>query len=378
MRSLSVKKRREKIVKETKAKLKSIGQSKDGDFSGNCENVIGTTQVPLGIAGPISLSLQKTRLENVYLPLATTEGALVASVNRGAKVAQKLNGLKVLVKKVGTTRAPVFKTRNLKQSLDLVNWTEKNFLKIKKQAEKTSSHLKLLKIEPFFLAKSVWLRFFYDTDEAMGMNMVTIATQKAVAMIESKFKVECVSLSGNMCVDKKPAWLNLVSGKGYQAWVEARIKKSMVEKILKTSSKKIAQVVLKKDLYGSALSGSMGFNGHFANIVAAMFLATGQDIAHVVEGSMGVVEAQVEKNGDLYFSVFLPSLMLGTVGGGTGLPTQKEALEIISLKGQPGDAEKLAALVASGVWCGELSLTATLASGSLACAHQQLGRRKND
>jgi len=173
----------------------------------NCENMIGVTQVPLGIAGPVNIRQQATgnrqQVGEYYLPLATTEGALVASVNRGCKATRLSSGIQVKVESKGITRAPVFKVNSLAEADKLIAWVKKNFNQLKQQTETTSQHLKLLAIDPFMVGKNLFLRFSYDTAEAMGMNMATIATQQAVNFIELKLKIKCVSLSANLCVDKK-------------------------------------------------------------------------------------------------------------------------------------------------------------------------------
>ncbi|MBU0619167.1 hydroxymethylglutaryl-CoA reductase (NADPH) [Patescibacteria group bacterium] len=375
MKNLSVSQRSQLVAEKLKIKLENIANfSLDPNqiMGRNCENMIGVTQIPLGIAGPIAVKLPA---REYYLPLATTEGALIASVNRGCKATRLSGGIRVKVELKGVTRAPVFKVNNLAEAEKLITWIKKNFNQLKQQVEATSRYLKLLDIEPFITGKNLFLRFSYDTAEAMGMNMATIATQQAVSLIELKLKVKCVSLSGNFCVDKKASWLNFIQGRGKCVWAEARLKKAVVKQVLKTTPEKIVEVVLRKDFVGSAMSGSLGFNGHFANIVAALFLATGQDMAHVVEGSLGITTAELETNGDLYFSVYLPSLMLGTVGGGTGLATQKEALAILGLgQGKKGEALELAVIVGAAVLAGELSLTAALAAGHLVKAHEKLGR----
>ncbi len=180
----------------------------------NIENLIGATQIPLGIAGPLTLRTTNHQLQTHYIPLATTEGALVASVSRGCKAITLSSGCEVIVEDVGMSRAPVFKTQGIKHSHEVKAWIEKNFKLLKKETEKTSSHLKLLKITSTFVGTNIFVRFSYNTEDAMGMNMVTIATEEAVALIEAKTKAHCISLSGNYEVDKKPSWLNFIKGRG--------------------------------------------------------------------------------------------------------------------------------------------------------------------
>jgi hydroxymethylglutaryl-CoA reductase (NADPH) len=214
----------------------------------------------------------------------------------------------------------------------------------------------------------------FATGEAMGMNMVTIATDRIVTEVTKHFGIRCAAVSGNACVDKKPAWRNFLSGRGMKVQAEVVLNKEIVKAVLKTTPEKIVEVVTRKSWLGSMVSGAMGYNAHFANMVAALYLAMGQDIAHVVEGSLGITTAEVV-NDDLYFSVWLPSVMVGVVGGGTHLPTQHAALSILGLSSAlDGDKKKFAAVVVGTVLCGELSLTAALATEDLAKAHQKLGR----
>jgi len=182
-----------------------------------------------------------------------------------------------------------------------------------------------------------------------------------------------LAVAGNFDIDKKPAWLNFINNRGFPVWAEVVLKKEVVETILKTTPEQFFEVWLAKCMIGSAMSGSLGFNSHYANVIAAMFIATGQDPAHVVEGSMGVTTAKVLTNGDLYVSVYLPALNIGTVGGGTQLATQQEALQILQVAGE-NNVEKFAELIGGAVLAGEISLLASLSEGSLSDAHRELGR----
>lgn len=216
----------------------------------------------------------------------------------------------------------------------------------------------------------VYVRFYYDTDDAMGMNMVTIATDKIVQLIEKECNVQCIAVAGNYDIDKKPAWLNSIAGRGTRGWAEVTMDPATVASILKTTAQKIVEVVRSKCWGGSIMAGSLGFNAHYANIVAAFYAATGQDLAHVVEGSLGVTSARVLENGDLYFAISMPAIMLGTVGGGTKLKTQTEARSLTKAK----TAIELAEVLLGAVLAGELSLIASIAEHSLARAHTSLGR----
>lgn len=369
--------RRRALEKELGIKLSHVGKySLDvGQASTkNCENMIGAVQVPLGIAGPLKIQsgLQK---REVFIPLATTEGALVASVNRGSKAIMQSGGANVISKKVGITRAPVFVVENVFEGEKVTDWIKNNFTEIKKITEETSSHLKLLEIKPWMAGRNLFLRFKFDSQDAMGMNMTTIACTKAADIIERKTKAKLVSISGNMCVDKKSNMLNFIEGRGIQIWADCTLSLEVVEKILKTTPEKFVDVTMRKIYLGSILSGSIGANSHAANVLSAIFTATGQDIAHIAEVSSVVTTAEIVKKG-LYVSVFLPDLVVGTVGGGTSLSTQQEALNILGVAGGNSgrNSQKLAEIIGGAVLAGEISLIASLSINSLACSHQKLGR----
>jgi hydroxymethylglutaryl-CoA reductase (NADPH) len=369
----SAQERRTFVEEETSTPLSEIAKfsfDEKAVVGKNIENLIGAVEIPLGIAGPLTLAGDSKKY---YIPLATTEGALVASISRGCKAILESGGVHVEYHNVGVTRAPVFKTSGIKQNVEVKKWLGENYQKIKELTENTSSHLKLLKIDSNFAGRSLFIRFAFDSEDAMGMNMATIAVEKAVEFIGQETGIECLSLSGNYDVDKKPAWINFINGRGKQVWADVTIKKELVESVLKTTSDRICNLILRKVLTGSAMAGSMGFNAHYANIIAAMFVATGQDLGQIVEGSLGMTAAETLDNGDLYFSIYLPSLMIGTFGGGTALPTQKEALKIMGIK-DTGDTKKFALIIAAAVLAGELSLLASQAEGSLAKAHKKHGR----
>ncbi|MDP2632864.1 MAG: hydroxymethylglutaryl-CoA reductase [Candidatus Curtissbacteria bacterium] len=372
----SAKARRIFLEKELKIELPQISQFNfdEQEVTGrNVENLIGATQVPLAVAGPITIH-SALRTMHSYIPLATTEGALTASISRGCKAISLSGGADILIENVGITRGPVFKTKSITHSKKTKDFIEKNLSKLNTVAQKTSSHLRLTKADTTIIANNLFVRFYFDTKDAMGMNMATFATDEIIKVIEAKTGAKCLSIAGNFDIDKKPAWLNFISGRGKRAWAQVTIKKDILSSILKITPEKLAEVVRVKCQLGSIASGSIGFNAHYANIIAAIFTACGQDIAHTVEGSLGVTTAEVDEKGDLVFSVYLPSLVIGSVGGGTHLPTQKEALSVMGIAGQ-GDVLKFAEVVAATVLAGELSLLASLAQGTLATAHKKLGRK---
>ncbi|RQG98764.1 hydroxymethylglutaryl-CoA reductase (NADPH) [Natrarchaeobius oligotrophus] len=374
--------RRLLVERETGADLETIG---DYAFPAeraepNVENMIGAAQVPLGVVGPVAVSGGAADGEH-YLPLATTEGALLASVNRGLSVIDAAGGADARVTKTGMTRAPVFRVDGVVEAAETVEWVGENVDALAEAAESTTSHGELLGVEPYVVGDAVYLRFAYDTKDAMGMNMATIATGEACSVVERETPASLVALSGNLCSDKKPAAVNAVEGRGRSVTADVVIPGEIVEKRLHTTPEAIAEANTRKNLIGSAKAGSLGFNAHAANVVGAAFLATGQDEAQVVEGANAITTMDVRDSddpSDLYASISLASLEVGTVGGGTKLPTQAEALEILGVRGggdPPGsNADALAEIVAVGALAGELSLLAALASRHLASAHEDLGR----
>lgn len=345
----------------------------------NIENMIGAVQIPLGVAGPLKINGEFAK-GDFYLPLATTEGALVASANRGCSAICISGGANVRIFQDVMTRAPVFKLNDVVQAKAFTDWIKKPeiFAQMKEKAEETTRFGKLLAVEPYVTGNTVYLRFIFDTKDAMGMNMVTIATEAVTHLIQDEFGIIPVSVSGNMCTDKKPASINTILGRGKTVIADTTIPAKIVEEKLKCKPETMAEVNYRKNLLGSARAGALGFNAHSANIVAALFLACGQDAAHVVEGSTAITTIEVTRKGDLYCSVTMPALPVGTVGGGTSLDTQKDCLKLLGVQG-PGEpagsnSKKFAEIVAAGVLAGEISLIAAQAAGHLARAHAELGR----
>ncbi len=345
----------------------------------NIENMIGAIQIPLGVAGPLKIRGGFVN-DELFLPLATTEGALVASVNRGCSVINASEGSNVAIFQDVMTRAPVFKLENLKRTREFFEWVQRPEVvkRMQDKAAETTRFGELLRVDPYVTGKTVFLRFIYDTKDAMGMNMVTIATDAVVSLIADEFGVVPVSISGNMCTDKKPALINSIMGRGKTVVADVLIPANIVRSKLKTTPDIMVDVNYRKNMLGSARAGSLGYNAHAANIIAAMFLSCGQDVAHVVEGSNAITTMELTESGDLHCAVTLPSLQVGTVGGGTSIGPQRECLELLGVAG-PGDvpgsnAKKLAEIIACAVLAGELSLIGAQAAGHLARAHAELGR----
>ncbi len=340
----------------------------------NCENLIGSVVLPVGVAGPLSLKVDDKQIE-AFVPMATTEGALVASVNRGCKAIQLSGGANVFIDKVGITRAPVFRCQDGKSAGLLKQWILENEKKIAQVAESTSSHLKLLSHQSWVRGRHVYMRFAFDSSEAMGMNMATIATQKIAELMVSETNAQLVSISSNACADKKDSGINQVLGRGYWVQAECVLTAEVLGEVLKTQSSKFIATHIQKNLVGSNVALSFSQNGHVANVLAAVYLATGQDPAHVVDGSRAFLTIEAQDDG-VYCALTIPSVLVGTVGGGTYLPAQSQARKFIL-----GDAEltarELAGVVAAAALAGEISLLAALSVGSLARAHETLGRIKS-
>ncbi len=371
--------RRRVVAEQSGADVDAFGEYAfdAADADPNIDNMIGGVQVPVGVAGPVTVdggSLSGSR----YLPMATTEGALVASVNRGCSVIDAAGGATARVTKSGMTRAPVFRVADVAEAEALASWVRDNVPTLRTAAESTTSHGELREVTPYVVGNNVYLRFAFDTKDAMGMNMVTIATREACDVIEAETDASLVALSGNLCSDKKPAAVNAVEGRGRSVAADVEIPREVVEDRLHTTPEAVAEINTRKNHVGSAKAGSLGFNAHVANTVAAMFLATGQDEAQVVEGANAITTAELTPDGGLYVSVSLASLEVGTVGGGTKLPTQAAGLDVLGVRGggdPPGsNGDALAEAIAVGALAGELSLLAALGSRHLASAHADLGR----
>ncbi|MEE2775181.1 MAG: hydroxymethylglutaryl-CoA reductase (NADPH) [Acidobacteriota bacterium] len=343
----------------------------------NCENLIGVAQIPMGIVGPVRVRGEVLD-DEVFVPMATTEGALLASVNRGCSAIRRAGGAVVHVEDVGMTRAPVFRTSGIEQTNHFLDWVGANFERIRKVAEGTSRFLRLVEIRPRSLGTTVFLRFRFETGDAMGMNMATIACDRVVReLIDPETGVECVALSGNYCVDKKPAAVNFLEGRGKRIFAEVLLEGDPLTKTLKSNAPALVELQYRKNLMGSIAAGSMGYNGQAANVLAGIFAATGQDLAHVVEGSMTITGIEPKGEGVL-FSVYMPDVPLAAIGGGTGLETQNEALALMGIEpdaSRPGQAAmRLAEIVGAVVLAGEVSLMSALTSQDLAGAHERLGR----
>eukprot|EP01038_Epipyxis_sp_PR26KG_P007570 gene7570-10313_t len=352
-------------------------------FGANCEIVVGYVPIPVGLVGPITING-----EPIYIPMATTEGCLVASTNRGCKAISVGGGCCTVVLKDAITRAPCIRMPSAMRAAAVKRWINvpENYAIIEEAFNSTTSYGRLESIEATIAGRNVYLRFSCMSGDAMGMNMVSKGCLKAIEVLEAEFSdLVLVAISGNMCTDKKPAAINWILGRGKSIVVEAIIPEKIVTSVLKSSVYDMIETNKQKNHIGSAMAGSIGgFNAHAANIVTAVFLATGQDPAQNVESSNCLTIMEYAEDGkSLHVSVTMPSIEVGTVGGGTHLPAQSGCLDICGVRGaskgpnaQPGDnSRKLAQIVGAAVLAGELSLMAALAANHLVRSHMQHNRK---
>jgi hydroxymethylglutaryl-CoA reductase (NADPH) len=374
-RRVDVDARRAWAERITGATLRHAGQfSIDPEqTTGNLENMIGVSQMPLGLAGPLRI-LGEFAAGEFYVPLATTEGALVRSYERGMIALTRSGGVRTRVLADHVHISPLFRLASLPAAVAFVAWIAEHFADIKGEAEATTRHGKLLAIRPHLFGRSVILNFDYSSGDAMGLNMITVATDRACRFIAVRTDVEKWFIESNLSSEKKLSSYNLIHGKGKEVVAEATLPKGLVSRNLHATPADIVEAVSVFRL-GAMKAGIPAPNAHFANGLAALYLACGQDVASVVNASAGFTQMELDKNGDLYASVYLPSLILGTVGGGTAVGTHGECLEMLGCAGA-GKAKRLEVIAAATVLAGVLSITAAIVSSEFAQAHDSRGRTR--
>jgi len=342
-------------------------------YEKNIEHFIGTVKLPVGLAGPLRVNGLFAN-DDYLVPLATTEAALVASYNRGAQLLTASGGASAMLLNEGVTRTPAFAFFGLAEAGQFVAWAVTQYDTFKQLAESTTSHGKLSDINISIEGNHVYLVFEFLTGDASGQNMVTIATNAVFNYImeNSPITPENAYLDGNLSGDKKASSQTLRSVRGKKVTAEAHIPAELVKKYLHTTPEKMMQFT-QMSTVGATLSGTIGINAHYANALAALYIACGQDAACVAESAIGMTRIEVDRNGDLYASVTLPNLMLGTVGGGTGLPSQKACLELMGLHGA-GKSQALAEVCAALCLAGELSIVGAFCAGHFSRAHHKLAR----
>nr|QJB23282.1 3-hydroxy-3-methylglutaryl coenzyme A reductase [Atractylodes lancea] len=348
-----------------------------------CEMPVGYVQIPVGIAGPMLLDAKE-----FYVPMATTEGCLVASTNRGFKAIYASGGATSILLKDGMTRAPVVRFGTARRAADLKFFLEEplNFETLATVFNKSSRFGRLQTIRCAIAGKNLYIRFTCSTGDAMGMNMVSKGVQNVLEYLQGDFPdMDVIGISGNYCSDKKPAAVNWIEGRGKSVVCEAIINEEIVKKVLKTDVGSLVELNMLKNLTGSAMAGALGgFNAHASNIVSAVYLATGQDPAQNVESSHCITMMEAVNDGkDLHVSVTMPSIEVGTVGGGTQLASQSACLNLLGVKGANkesagSNARQLAKVVAAAVLAGELSLMSAIAAGQLVRSHMKYNRSSKD
>src|SRR5690606_7849286 len=344
-------------------------------LNGNIENYIGMTQVPTGVVGPLRI-IGSSAQGDFYVPLATSEGALVASYHRGARACFMAGGITSICLLEGVQRSPVFKFENIADLGLFVAWLLPQVDRLKEIVAQTSRFAKLMDIKIQIEGNHLIVTLEYHTGDAAGQNMVTICTDAICQYIVTQCptKPTLWFIEGNYSGDKKATALSFTNVRGKKVTAEIILSEEIVQKVLKTTPELMAEY-WRSSTVGIIQSGAIGAQGHYANGLAALFLATGQDVACVAEAATGITRMELNKDGSLYASVTLPNLVVGTVGGGTHLPTQRECLEMMDCYGA-GKARKFAEICGGLVLAGELSIAAALSAGHFTQAHQKFGRKK--
>lgn len=358
-----------------------------------CESVIGEVWLPVGIVGPVPLiDNESGSVRNLYVPLATVEGALVASVNRGCKALRRSfehnpSSLCCIISsdRKGITRGPSFRASSIVAAAQfLAALHDPNRFEEWKRVYESSSpggHVKLLEIRGRQIGHYVYVRVRSDTSEAMGMNMISrgcsVLFEYVCNLTEFKENIKLESMSGNFCVDKKPAAINWIQGRGREVIVSARIPREILKEVFGIDDiEALEKLNLNKNIIGSAAAGSIGgFNAHVANVIAAVYLSTGQDVAQVVDASQAMTILEYERSNDeLVATLTMPCIEIGVRGGGTGLPHQQHYLKMIIGDAEEGKdlVDELARCIGLVSLAGELSLLASLQAGTLVSSHFKL------
>lgn len=339
---------------------------------------ISQAPIPMRNVGPIKISGSILN-EKVKVPLATYETPLWPSVGRGARVSTLTEGIKTNIIDERMSRSILLEATDALIAIQAINSIKTRFDEINQVVSQTSRFARLIDIHSQVVANLIYLRLEFSTGDASGHNMVTHASDRIIPWILSNYpNLSYSSISANYCSDKKATAVNGILGRGKYVVSEILIPRELCERRLKTTPEKIVDLNIKKNLIGTLIAGGIrSANAHFANMLLAFYLATGQDAANIIEGSQGVVHAEIRAD-DLYFSCTLPNLIMGTVGNGKGIDFVEKNLEILGCKEQrlPGDnARRLAAICAAVVLCGELSLLAAQTNpGELMNAHLKLER----
>ena len=368
--------RRRFIEEQTGARLEHVAsESFDPDvLSGNVEQFIGVAQVPIGLAGPLRVNGEHAQ-GDFYVSLATAEGTLVASYNRGMRLLHEAGGVTTTVLDDRMQRAPAFVFASAREARAFGDWLEESFDQVKSAAESTTKSGKLQDIEQYSASRVLFTRFNYTTGDAAGQNLTGKATQAACHWIADNYDgIEHWYLESNFATDKKSSQVNMLRTRGKRVVAEAVIPNELVERIMRSNTEMMFRARLVSNL-GGFMSGVNNNGAHSANGITAIFIATGQDAANVAESSAAFIHTELRENGDYYYSVTIPSLIVATYGGGTALPTQRECLEMLGCFGA-NRVRKFAEIVAATVLCGELSLGSAIVAEEWVEAHDLYGRNR--
>jgi|SRR5712671_4955469 len=371
----SVAARRKWIEQKTRGNLAHVGSYSISTeaMRGNIENPVGTVQVPLGIAGP--LLIHGTHAHGVfYVPMATTEGALVRSYERGMTTLTRAGGATVRVIRDENRVSPVFLFSDVATAFEFGSRLQESFNSIREEAEATTRHGKLLRLEWQPVGREVIVHFSYFTADAHGMNMIVKATERACQWILCHSDAVDFYLFSGSCSEKHSSGSLLAGGKGKKVVAGALLPSSLVSTYLHSSPADLVEM-WRHTVLGHLQAAALGYNGQYANGLAALFIACGQDVANIVNSAVGITNFELTTNGEVYVSVTLPSLTVATVGGGTGLGTARECLEMMGAAGE-GGALKLAEIAAATLLAGEISMGAAIASGEFVTAHEHYGRNR--
>lgn len=369
--------RQQFIETSTSSKLEHIARYSISPetLPGNIENFLGVAQVPLGVAGPLRVHGEHAE-GDFFVPMATTEGTLIASYSRGMALTREAGGITTTVVDDVMQRAPVFKFANARQAKAFGEWVARHFGEIQAAAQTTTRSGKLRNIEQYPASRMLYLRFNFNTGDAAGQNMCGKATSAACDWIRANYpgEIEKFFLSGNMDTDKKHSQLNTLHSRGKRVIAEVVIPRQLIIDRMRTTPEAMYQA-RQTSQFGGLMAGAVHNSVHPANGIAAVFIACGQDAANVAESHACLNFAEVTAEGDYYYSVTLPSLIVASYGGGTGLATQRECLEMMDCYGN-GKARKLAEIIAATVLCGEVSLGAAVVSEEWVSSHEKLGRNR--
>jgi hydroxymethylglutaryl-CoA reductase (NADPH) len=346
--------------------------------AGNIENLIGMAQIPIGLAGPLRVNGVHAH-GDFYVPLATTEATLVASYHRGARLVSHAGGASVLCTTEQVQRAPGFVFESIMEGARFAAWALERFDRFKEIAAAHSRHAEMLDAATHIEANHVYLIFAFRTGDAAGQNMVTLCTQAICEEIAATSPVKPRSwfVESNMSSDKKATALSFLQTRGRRVMAEVVLPRKLVVRGLGTTPEKLDEY-WRLSFVGGAQSGSIGVSGHVANGLTALFIACGQDVACVTEASVAVSRIERTESGDVHASLTLPNLIVGTVGGGTRLPTARECLRILGCEGSAEGKEsgtKLAEIAAAIALAGEISLAGAISAGEFAAAHERMRRR---